>query len=109
MTPRGTAEPQVRPGVAEDIGGLTDLYNHYVLRTPITFDTVPLTPEGRMQWFLSHPKDGPRRLMVATGRRGRVASSAGRAVFSASYGFRVPAQNSPAGAEANEPGRHVRP
>ncbi|KPC95606.1 hypothetical protein ADL27_08200, partial [Streptomyces sp. NRRL F-6602] len=63
MTPRGTAEPQVRPGIAEDLNGLTNLYNHYVLRTPITFDTVPLTPEGRMQWFLSHPKDGPHRLM----------------------------------------------
>ncbi|MBL0780100.1 GNAT family N-acetyltransferase [Streptomyces albidoflavus] len=66
MTPRGTAEPQVRPGIAEDLSGLTDLYNHYVLRTPITFDTVSLTPEGRMQWFFSHPKDGPHRLMVAT-------------------------------------------
>ncbi|MFD4989408.1 GNAT family N-acetyltransferase [Streptomyces sp. NPDC058374] len=66
MAPCETVEPQVRPGVEEDLAGLTDLYNHFILRTPITFDTVALTPKERMQWFLSHPKDGPHRLMVAT-------------------------------------------
>ncbi|GGP48115.1 phosphinothricin acetyltransferase [Streptomyces calvus] len=46
---------------------LTDLYNHYVRETAITFDTVPFTPEERRPWLLSHPEDGPYRLMVATG------------------------------------------
>lgn len=39
----GTAEVQVRPGVEEDLKPLTDLYNHYVRETPITFDTEPFT------------------------------------------------------------------
>ncbi|MFJ4472837.1 GNAT family N-acetyltransferase [Streptomyces sp. NPDC089424] len=59
-------EVQVRPGVEGDLAALTDLYNHYVRETPITFDTVIFTPEERRPWLLSHPVDGPHRLMVAT-------------------------------------------
>ncbi|MGW1745826.1 N-acetyltransferase family protein [Streptomyces sp. NPDC002092] len=59
-------EVQVRPGVEEDLDALTDLYNHYVRETPITFDTAVFTPEERLPWLLSHPVDGPHRLMVAT-------------------------------------------
>ncbi|GAA2498742.1 N-acetyltransferase family protein [Streptomyces longisporus] len=59
-------EVQVRPGVEEDLDALTDIYNHYVRETPITFDTAVFTPEERRPWLLSHPVDGPHRLMVAT-------------------------------------------
>lgn len=65
MPPEGT-EVQVRPGVEGDLAALTDLYNHYVRETPITFDTAIFTPEERRPWLLSHPVDGPHRLMVAT-------------------------------------------
>jgi phosphinothricin acetyltransferase len=58
-------EVQVRPGVASDLEALTDIYNHYVRETPITFDTAVFTPEERRPWLLSHPEDGPHRLMVA--------------------------------------------
>lgn len=58
-------EVQVRPGVESDLEALTDLYNHYVRETPITFDTAIFTPEERRPWLLSHPEDGPYRLMVA--------------------------------------------
>ncbi|WP_327403363.1 GNAT family N-acetyltransferase [Streptomyces sp. NBC_01288] len=58
-------EVQVRPGVESDLDALTDIYNHYVGETPITFDTVPFTPEERRPWLLSHPEDGPYRLKVA--------------------------------------------
>lgn len=34
------AEVQVRPGVESDLEALTDLYNHYVRETAITFDTA---------------------------------------------------------------------
>jgi phosphinothricin acetyltransferase len=59
------AEVQVRPGVETDLEALTDIYNHYVRETPITFDTEVFTPEERRPWLLSHPEDGPHRLMVA--------------------------------------------
>lgn len=59
------AEVQVRPGVEGDLEALTDIYNHYVRETPITFDIAPFTPQERRPWLLSHPEDGPYRLMVA--------------------------------------------
>ncbi|MHB9861087.1 GNAT family N-acetyltransferase [Streptomyces sp. YIM S03343] len=58
-------EVQVRPGGEEDLEALTEIYNHYIRETSITFDTVVFTPEERCPWLLSHPEDGPHRLMVA--------------------------------------------
>jgi phosphinothricin acetyltransferase len=56
---------QVRPGVESDLDALTNIYNHYVRETPITFDTAVFSPEERRPWLLSHPEDGPYRLKVA--------------------------------------------
>ncbi|MFF4039551.1 GNAT family N-acetyltransferase [Streptomyces sp. NPDC001816] len=71
--PSAHAEVQVRPGVESDLEALTDIYNHYVRETPITFDTTIFTPEERRPWLLSHPEDGPYRLMVAAeGRTQRI-------------------------------------
>jgi phosphinothricin acetyltransferase len=63
--PGERTEVQVRPGVEGDLEALTDIYNHYVRETPITFDIAAFTPEERRPWLLSHPEDGPYRLMVA--------------------------------------------
>ncbi|MFD8525124.1 GNAT family N-acetyltransferase [Streptomyces capillispiralis] len=65
--PSEHAEVQVRPGGEGDLTALTDLYNHSVRETAITCDTVPFTLAERRPWLLSHPVDGPHRLMVATG------------------------------------------
>ncbi|MGW1003240.1 N-acetyltransferase family protein [Streptomyces sp. NPDC002520] len=62
----GRTEVQVRAGTEADLDALTALYNHYVRETPITFDMEAFTPEERRPWLLSHPEDGPHRLMVAT-------------------------------------------
>lgn len=64
--PTERTEVQVRPGVEGDLDYLTAIYNHYVRETAITFDTAIFTPEERRPWLLSHPEDGPYRLMVAT-------------------------------------------
>ncbi|MEV0264984.1 N-acetyltransferase family protein [Streptomyces sp. NPDC050617] len=85
-------EVQVRPGVAGDLGALTDLYNHYVRETPITFDTTPFTPEGRRSWLLSYPEDGPYRLLVAQESRGGPIlgyATSGRFRAKAAYGTSV--------------------
>ncbi|MER6115628.1 N-acetyltransferase family protein [Streptomyces sp. NPDC001743] len=58
-------EVQVRTGVESDLAALTDIYNHYVRETALTFDVVPFTPEQRLPWLRSHPEDGPHRLLVA--------------------------------------------
>ncbi|QIP86044.1 N-acetyltransferase [Streptomyces sp. Tu 2975] len=59
------AEVQVRAGAEADLKALTDIYNHYVRETSITFDTTVFTPEQRRSWLHSHPEDGPHRLLVA--------------------------------------------
>ncbi|MFH8609392.1 GNAT family N-acetyltransferase [Streptomyces sp. NPDC018029] len=66
--PTERTEVQVRPAVEADLEALTDLYNHYVRETAVTFDTVAFLPEERRPWLLSHPEDGPHRLLVAQER-----------------------------------------
>ncbi|MFI2783429.1 GNAT family N-acetyltransferase [Streptomyces sp. ALB3] len=71
--PQIPTEVQVRPGVEADLQALTDIYNHYVRETALTFDTTASTSEDRLPWLRSHPEDGPHRLLVALGpdtRRG---------------------------------------
>ncbi|MEU1086762.1 N-acetyltransferase family protein [Streptomyces sp. NPDC005892] len=65
-------DTQVRPGTEGDLGALTDIYNHYVRETALTFDVTSFTPEERLPWLLAHPDRGPHRLLVAedTGRAG---------------------------------------
>ncbi|MGW7572429.1 N-acetyltransferase family protein [Streptomyces sp. NPDC054765] len=63
--PREHGELQVRAGTEADLPALTDLYNHYIRETCITFDLEPFTPGERRPWLLSHPQDGPHRLLVA--------------------------------------------
>ncbi|WP_328386259.1 GNAT family N-acetyltransferase [Streptomyces sp. NBC_00400] len=63
--PREQGEVQVRAGTEADLPALTDLYNHYIRETCITFDLEPFTPGRRRPWLLSHPQDGPHRLLVA--------------------------------------------
>jgi phosphinothricin acetyltransferase len=59
-----------------DLEGLTDLYNHYVRETAVTFDTEPFSPGQRRPWLLSHRKDGPHRLLVARERGGHARGAA---------------------------------
>ncbi|MFJ8852068.1 GNAT family N-acetyltransferase [Streptomyces sp. NPDC102437] len=63
--PTSRTEVQVRQGIEGDLVALTDIYNHYVRETAVTFDTTPFTPEQRLPWLRSHPEDGPHRLLVA--------------------------------------------
>ncbi|MEV0368358.1 N-acetyltransferase family protein [Streptomyces sp. NPDC050636] len=63
--PLERGEVLVRAGVEADLPALTELYNHYIRETSITFDREPYTPEQRRPWLLSHPEDGPHRLLVA--------------------------------------------
>jgi phosphinothricin acetyltransferase len=60
----------VRPGTEDDLADLTDIYNHFVRETPITFDMEPSTPQQRRPWLRSHSEDGRHRLVVAQRRPG---------------------------------------
>jgi phosphinothricin acetyltransferase len=56
---------RIRPAVRSDLPRLTEIYNHYVIHTPITFDLVPHTVEGRVAWFEQFATTGRHRLLVA--------------------------------------------
>jgi len=73
---------QVRPAAEGDLASLTEIYNHYVRETPITFDLEPLTLQQRRSWLFSHPEDGPHRLLVACqGPEGRILGYATSSPF----------------------------
>lgn len=65
MTVSEPTEAQVRPGAEKDLDALADLCHPYARETSITFDTTVLRSEERRSRLLSHPEDGPYRLMVA--------------------------------------------
>jgi phosphinothricin acetyltransferase len=62
--------PAVRPAILDDLPALTDIYNHYVVNTAITFDLRPFSPEERRAWFDDHSMTGRHRLIVAEDRDG---------------------------------------
>jgi phosphinothricin acetyltransferase len=66
----------IRAATLEDLPALTEIYNHYVVHTPITFDLRPLTVDGRRAWFDDHKLSGPHRLLVAIEPGGRCAGYA---------------------------------
>jgi phosphinothricin acetyltransferase len=55
----------IRPANGADLPRLTEIYNYYVIHTPITFDLAPLTVEERTHWFEEHSDHGRYRLLVA--------------------------------------------
>jgi phosphinothricin acetyltransferase len=55
----------IRPARPDDLPRLTEIYNHYVIHTPITFDLHPFAVEQRLEWFGQFQESGPHRLLVA--------------------------------------------
>ena len=55
----------IRDATPADLPALVDLYNHYILHTPITFDLVPYEIEQRRPWFDEHSPTGRHRLLIA--------------------------------------------
>ncbi len=51
--------------MTSDLDALNDLYNHYVLSTPIAFDIEPVGMNSRHEWFTHYAERGRHRLIVA--------------------------------------------
>ena len=53
----GSHDLSIEFATENDLSDLTNIYNHYVLNTAITFDTIPFTVEERQGWFSQfHPE-----------------------------------------------------
>jgi phosphinothricin acetyltransferase len=55
----------IRPAARADLPRLTEIYNYYVIHTPVTFDLEPYTVERRAAWFEQFAATGRHRLVVA--------------------------------------------
>ena len=66
----------IRSARPDDLQALTELYNHYIRDTPITFDIEPYTPARRKPWFEQFAETGRYRLLIAE-NDGRLLGYAG--------------------------------
>src|SRR6476660_5547436 len=71
---------RVRTADRADLPHLTEIYNHYVVHTPITFDLEPYTVERRVAWLEQFAPTGRHRLVVAE-ENGLVVGYAGTMRF----------------------------
>lgn len=55
----------IRVATEVDLPRLTEIYNHYVVNTPTTFDLEPFTVDQRREWFARYAATGRHRLLVA--------------------------------------------
>jgi phosphinothricin acetyltransferase len=63
-----TSPLHTRTATIDDLEQIVDIYNHYVVHTPITFDLAPFTVNDRRGWFEQFSTTGRHRLLVAVDR-----------------------------------------
>ena len=71
----------VRRATPADLPALTDIYNHYIVHTTITFDLQPFTPDERRPWFDAHAGQGRHRLLAAEDEAGAVVGYATTSIW----------------------------
>jgi phosphinothricin acetyltransferase len=76
----------VRTALQADLPRLTEIYNHYILNTPTTFDLEPFTADQRQAWFERYAATGRHRLLVAE-RDGVIAGYASSSPFHARQAY----------------------
>ncbi len=59
------SETRIRTAQRGDLARITEIYNYYVLNTPVTFDVEAYTLERREAWFEQFGLAGRHRLLVA--------------------------------------------
>ena len=56
---------EIRRATESDLERLTEIYNHYVVTSAVTFDTKPFAPEERRDWFHQYNNNALYILLVA--------------------------------------------
>ena len=59
------SDVRIRPAELGDLARLTEIYNHYVRTSPITFDIDEVQTQNRAGWFENHSDRARHRLLVA--------------------------------------------
>jgi phosphinothricin acetyltransferase len=58
-------KPIIRTAEIEDLAGILEIYNYYILNSAATFDLETYTIDQRLDWFHEHGKTGKHRLLVS--------------------------------------------
>ncbi len=66
------SEASIRRAEQKDLPALLDIYNHYIVHTPVTFDIEPRTLAQRREWFGQFAPSGKFQCFVAV-REGKPA------------------------------------
>jgi phosphinothricin acetyltransferase len=74
------SETRIRTAERGDLARITEIYNYYVLNTPVTFDVEAYTAQRREAWFAQFSVTGRHRLLVAE-ENGAVMGYAGTTRF----------------------------
>jgi phosphinothricin acetyltransferase len=80
------SETRIRTAERGDLARITEIYNYYVLNTPVTFDVEAYTVERREPWFAQFGIAGRHRLLVAE-ENGIVMGYAGTTHFRPKAGY----------------------
>ena len=84
----------VRRATPADLPTLTDIYNHYIVHTTITFDLQPFTPDERRPWFDAHAGQGRHRLLAAEDEAGAVVGYATTSIWRAKPAYDTTVESS---------------
>lgn len=57
--------PEIRSVRPDDLPALTEIYNHYVRTSAITFDLEPVTLDSRRDWLSHYAETGKYRVLAA--------------------------------------------
>jgi phosphinothricin acetyltransferase len=76
----------IRSAIRADLPALTEIYNHYIRSSYVTFDLDEFTVEDRAAWFNSHDSDS-RHLLVVAEADGEVVGYATSSMFRAKAAY----------------------
>ena len=71
----GTGDPAIRRATADDLDGITRVYDQYIVGSAVSFDTEPWPRERRLAWWDDH-QGHPRLVVLVADVAGRVVGVA---------------------------------
>lgn len=84
----------IRLARASDLPAINAIYNHYVLTSTCTYQTVPTTQAERLEWFAEHGPAYPAIVAEDSSDPGIVLAWASLSRFHSRCGFRFTVENS---------------
>jgi phosphinothricin acetyltransferase len=82
----------VRDATAADLDAINAIYNHYIEHSAATYQTMPITPQQRLDWWQQHQGRFP--VLVVTDAQKKCIGWASLSEHSGRSGYRFTVQNS---------------